>query len=122
MRLIASYKSGTARIFSLARNPSGHWEVEQQSAKIDVVSDPLQCFIIHSHTGKLLNATRQQFAGLMDSSTPGPNSLLIVVGKKGAKTYLGVTGDRVGKAEWHSTGGPVKAAQVVEKSGTNFSQ
>lgn len=120
VRLIASCSSGDSEVFTLV--PSGNpasWKVSGEPITIKGIWDPIYSVVIDSKTGALKKPNPARLAASL-RPTPKDNShsFFLVVGKKGARCFTDIDGDRIGKAEWRHKAGVTQVAQLVEHMGS----
>ncbi|EEB93843.1 hypothetical protein MPER_07453, partial [Moniliophthora perniciosa FA553] len=114
LRLIAARPSGSSQLFTFEQRPDSSWKLVGEVIKIESPSHPLPgaMFVIDSKTGARCLAEKRRLSVSAGGSTP---VLFVVAGEKGARCYLNVNGDRLGRIEWSSNAGKVLSTQIVEK-------
>ncbi|KXN88842.1 hypothetical protein AN958_06711 [Leucoagaricus sp. SymC.cos] len=76
-------------------------------------------FVINTKSGAFCKADRSRFADILHfHSQECEPVVLIASGIKGVKSFLNITGERVGKADWSSKFGEVVGVQIVERLGS----
>ncbi|KAK7058549.1 Lethal(2) giant larvae sro7 [Paramarasmius palmivorus] len=118
LRLIAARHSGSSQLFTFEQTSDSVWKLVGEAVKVEAVSHPLPgaMFVIDSKSGARCTAERRRLSASANSANP---VLLVVAGEKGARCYLNVDGDRLGRIEWSSKAGKVLSAQIVEKLGSH---
>jgi hypothetical protein len=84
------------------------------------ISSPLPegTFVINSKNGAFCKADRLRFADILHFHDQEDDSVILVTsGTKGVRSYVNITGERVGKAEWSTKFGDVIGVQIVEQLG-----
>ncbi|TFK77434.1 WD40 containing snare-dependent exocytosis protein [Pluteus cervinus] len=122
IRLVALSLSGKAYVFTLQRNPDNStWSVEHPLPPCEGVAEPLchGAFVIDAKKGHIMPANRDHLrAALEANSAAGDDCILVVAGAKGARAFLNINGDRVGRVEWGAKVGPIASVQIVERMGS----
>lgn len=119
VRLIATRESGRTQVFTLKRASNLLWGVEEAAIlELETASHPLASFIIDAKTGARVKVDKSSCAAYGEIEILGaPRCMWVTAGAKGAKCFVDVDGERIGKVEWGSKVGAVETVQVVEKSG-----
>ncbi|KAI0275129.1 hypothetical protein BC834DRAFT_965566 [Gloeopeniophorella convolvens] len=129
---ISGIKQGST--YTLARSADGAWSAPPAPYDADGVPAPLPggTFVLDARTGAPCRADKARLAvALEHARAPAPaqpdaaedaaQSLLLVVGARGARCAADFGEERVARAEWGARGGAAAAAvraQVVERNGT----
>ena len=120
VRLVISRESGSTEVLTLTRSGTPPiWGISQKPAYVRGISDPLPeaSFVLDSKTGGRRGATGSLLAASYDLQAPTSPTLFVTVGEKGVRSYAGIAGDRIGKADWGIRAGNAVAAQVVQRMG-----
>ncbi|KAK0466348.1 WD40 containing snare-dependent exocytosis protein [Desarmillaria tabescens] len=119
VRLIAIRKSGVCEVYTISR-VSSSWRCSEEFVKVDGVSDPFPegTYIVDAKTGTHRNATRRGLSDAFNSSSVQGHVYFVTTGIKGARCYIDIDGDRIGKVDWNSKSGTVQEVKVVEKLGS----
>ncbi|KZP28851.1 hypothetical protein FIBSPDRAFT_816652 [Athelia psychrophila] len=119
VRLIATRESGRTQVFTLKRASNLVWGVEEAVVELETAPHPLASFIIDAKTGARVKVDKSSCAAYGEIEIVGaPRCMWVTAGAKGAKCFVDVDGERIGKVEWGSKVGAVETVQVVEKSGS----
>ncbi|KAF8899078.1 lethal giant larvae like, C-terminal-domain-containing protein [Infundibulicybe gibba] len=102
---------------TISRLGNGQWDIAGDPAIAEAAADPLPYggFVLDSKTGVEMKADRSRMSGLGHGTTG--NVIYVTAGAKGARCFLNITGERVGRVEWGKVGG-VCGVQVVERMGS----
>ncbi|KAF8078966.1 hypothetical protein FPV67DRAFT_88576 [Lyophyllum atratum] len=118
VRLVAMRVSGHYQVYTLTQTGSSaqSWTCQKPITVDSGISQPLpQCaFVIDSKTGAGLPASRSRLAAA-DLDGPRTSSILVMVGAKGARCFVNINGERIGKVEWGSKVGAIQGVQIVER-------
>jgi len=119
LRLIAIHLSGNKDIYTISQSHEG-FKFEGPVTFNKVMPNPLPngTFVVDAKTGASCKADRQRFMDMLHfhEKEVGP-VVLVAAGMKGVRSFLNITGERIGKAEWSTKSGPVVSVQIVERLG-----
>ena len=119
LRLIAIRFSGNEDVYTISQSHEG-FKFEGPVTFNKVVPNPLPngTFVVDAKTGASCKADRQRFMDMLHfhEKEVGP-VVLVAAGMKGVRSFLNITGERIGKAEWSAKSGSVVDVQIVERLG-----
>lgn len=119
LRLIAIHLSGNKDIYTISQSHEG-FKFEGPVTFNKVMPNPLPngTFVVDAKTGASCKADRQRFMDMLrfHEKEVGP-VVLVAAGMKGVRSFLNITGERIGKAEWSTKSGPLVSVQIVERLG-----
>jgi hypothetical protein len=113
------YNSGNMEVYTIARSTSG-FTLELHISMNKVMPNPFPdgTFVINGKTGVLCKADRGRFADMLHfAESAGETVILVTSGTKGVRSFVNITGERVGKAEWSTKFGEVIGVQIVDRLG-----
>jgi len=117
LRLIAIRLSGNKDVYTISQSHEG-FKFEGPVTFNKVMPNPLPngTFVVDAKTGVSCKADRQRFMDVLHEKEVGP-VVLVAAGMKGVRSFLNITGERLGKAEWSTKSGVVIGMQIVERLG-----
>ncbi|KAF5352734.1 hypothetical protein D9756_005911 [Leucocoprinus leucothites] len=120
IRLIAIRSSGNLDVYTISQSRTGfHFEGPITSNK--AIPNPLPggTFVISAKTGAFCKADQRHFADMIRFHEQESEPVILVTsGIKGVRSFVNITGDRIGKAEWSAKFGDVIGVQIVERLGS----
>jgi len=97
-------------------------KLDGEPVETDTLAHPVPhgSFVLDAKTGAPIKADRSRLAAsLQTSDRNNAPCLWITAGAKGVRCIAGITGERIGKADWSSKVGAVESVQIIEKSGSH---
>lgn len=133
MRLIASQKSGDARVYTLSQTSDRQWQTNTKITKVDGPENTLGrgIFVLKAGSGGSRVASqaafRQAVYGDLQPSLAkrskdwdmDAHCFLLIAGEKGARCYVNISGARAGKADW-GRDRRLECVQVIERNGVQL--
>ena len=127
VRLIASYRNGETRVFTIYRTQSAEYIAQEESKKPEGLDRPLPrgMFVLNAKNGSSCQASRDLFAGASvhpniaartTTSKDETHCYWIVAGSRGVKCSTNIAGGKSNKVEWGKSR-TAESVEVINRSG-----